>query len=86
MEAALEGGYVNHPDDKGGETNFGISKRSYPTLNIRTLTRDDAMQINHRDGRIIEMHAFLDTALVERALFGNPLAIARTPPEKPLTY
>lgn len=46
---ALEGGYVNHPDDKGGETNFGISKRSYPTLNIRTLTRDDAMQIYHRD-------------------------------------
>ena len=39
-----------------------------------------------QDGRIIEMHAFLDTALVERALFGNPLTTARTPPEKPLTY
>jgi ketosteroid isomerase-like protein len=39
-----------------------------------------------QDGRIIEMHAFLDTALVERALFGNPLTIARGAPEKPLVY
>lgn len=46
---SLEGGYVNHGADKGGETNFGISKRSYPTVDIRRLTRDDAMQIYHRD-------------------------------------
>lgn len=46
---ALEGGYVKHPSDRGGETNFGISKRSYPLVSIRTLTRDDAMQIYHRD-------------------------------------
>ena len=26
---AHEGGYVNDPDDPGGETNFGISKRAY---------------------------------------------------------
>lgn len=38
------------------------------------------------DGRIIEMHAFLDTALVERALFSNPLREAREPPAKPLSY
>ena len=46
---SLEGGYVRHASDKGGETNFGISKRSYPLLNIRALTRDDAMQIYHKD-------------------------------------
>lgn len=44
-----EGGYVNDPTDSGGETNFGISKRSYPNLNIKELTRDDAIQIYHRD-------------------------------------
>ena len=29
------GGYVNHPSDPGGETNFGITKRSYPAEDIR---------------------------------------------------
>lgn len=44
-----EGGYVNHKADPGGETNWGISKRSYPTLNIATLTEWDARQIYKRD-------------------------------------
>lgn len=44
-----EGGYVNNPRDPGGETNWGISKRSYPNLNIRKLTRDDSKQIYYRD-------------------------------------
>lgn len=44
-----EGGYVNHPDDPGGETNFGISKRSYPELDIFNLSRDQAREIYHRD-------------------------------------
>lgn len=29
--AALEAGYVNDPDDKGGETIFGISRRFHPS-------------------------------------------------------
>lgn len=40
-----EGGYVNNPQDPGGETKWGISKRSYPTLNIKDLTRDEAKAI-----------------------------------------
>lgn len=44
-----EGGYVNHPNDPGGETNWGISKRSYPNLNIKALTRDDAKKIYKTD-------------------------------------
>ena len=44
-----EGNYVNHPRDPGGETKFGISKRSYPALNIQTLTLADAQLIYRRD-------------------------------------
>lgn len=44
-----EGGYVWHEDDPGGETNMGISKRSYPQLDIRNLTRDQARAIYLRD-------------------------------------
>ena len=40
-----EGGYINDPTDKGGETNYGISKRAYPKLNIFELTEDDAIDI-----------------------------------------
>lgn len=44
-----EGGYVNNPADPGGETNWGISKRSYPHLDIANLTRDEAIEIYRRD-------------------------------------
>jgi lysozyme family protein len=40
-----EGGYVNDPQDAGGETKYGISKRSYPHLDIKSLTRDRVRQI-----------------------------------------
>jgi lysozyme family protein len=44
-----EGGYVNDPEDPGGETNWGISKRSYPTIDIANLTRDEAIAIYYKD-------------------------------------
>jgi lysozyme family protein len=40
-----EGGYVNDPNDPGGETKFGISKRSYPHVDIANLTWDGAAEI-----------------------------------------
>lgn len=36
-------------DDPGGLTKWGISKRSYPDLDIRNLTREQAVDIYHRD-------------------------------------
>lgn len=44
-----EGNYVNDPDDPGGETKWGISKRTYPHINIADLSRDDAIAIYYRD-------------------------------------
>jgi lysozyme family protein len=44
-----EGGYVNDPKDAGGETNLGISKRSYPHLDILSLTKGQAEEIYWTD-------------------------------------
>ncbi len=44
-----EGGYGNVPGDPGGETNWGIAKRSYPDVDITNLTQDGAKAIYLRD-------------------------------------
>jgi len=44
-----EGGYVNNPADPGGETKYGISKRSYSRLDIKNLTLDTAKTIYYVD-------------------------------------
>ena len=44
-----EGGYVFDKNDPGGETKFGISKKSYPHLNIKALTLEDAKKIYYED-------------------------------------
>lgn len=49
LKDKIEGGYVNDPRDPGGETNFGISKRSYPKVDMKSLTREGAVAIYKRD-------------------------------------
>lgn len=44
-----EGGYVNHPSDKGGETNMGIAKKFYPDEDIKNLTVERAGEIYKHD-------------------------------------
>ncbi len=44
-----EGGYVFDPNDPGGETNYGISKGSYPKIDIHALTVEAAKRIYRKD-------------------------------------
>jgi lysozyme family protein len=44
-----EGIYSDNPNDSGGETKFGISKRSYPDVDIANLTREQAADIYYTD-------------------------------------
>lgn len=48
---AREGGarYTETPGDTGGATRYGISKRAYPSLDIKNLTEGQAMAIYLRD-------------------------------------
>ena len=46
---AHEGGYINDPADPGGETKYGISKRAYPRVDIKNLTKAQARDIYYRD-------------------------------------
>ena len=44
-----EGGYINDSTDPGGETNFGISKRAYPNVDIKNITLEQAKLIYKND-------------------------------------
>ena len=78
---AHEGGYVNHASDPGGETNMGISKRSYPNEDIRNMTRARAAQIYRRDFwdvvRGDELPAGLDMVAFDAAVNSGPSRGAR---------
>jgi len=62
----FEGGYSNNPLDKGGETNFGISKKSWPDIDIKNLTKEKAIEIYKQyywDGTIASMVDDDETAM-----------------------
>lgn len=51
-----EGGYVNHPNDRGGPTNMGITQRVYADWlasqgqqwrNVRDISEDEVVRIYH---------------------------------------
>ena len=63
--------YVDDPDDKGGGTKFGISKRQFPAVDIQNLTREEAIELYRV--RYWEPNAdllsFCDDSRVEARLF-----------------
>lgn len=44
-----DGGYTNDPQDPGGETKWGISKRAHKDLDIKNLMLDTAFTIYKQD-------------------------------------
>ena len=78
---AAEGGLVNNPKDPGGVTKFGISQRSYPALDIRALTLDDAKAIYQRDywtpiqGEALP--AGIDLLVLDHAVNAGPIRAVR---------
>ncbi len=61
-----DGGYTNDPDDPGGETRWGVSKRAYPDIDIKSLTKEEA--------KVIYMNDYWDK--MGCSLLEKPLAIA----------
>ncbi len=75
-----EGGYVNHPNDRGGETKFGISSRWYPGEDIKNLTQERANMILFRDywknTKIYQLpDEMADIVLDDSIVQGQPTAI-----------
>jgi lysozyme family protein len=60
-----EGGLSDNPYDPGGLTNYGICQRNYPDLDIRNLTRNEAIQIYFRDyWSKMNLHNIEDESLI----------------------
>ena len=74
----IEGGYVNNPDDPGGETKYGISKNAYPDLDIKKLTTADAKAIYEHDYwnkcHADELPYPVDIAVFDMAVNSHPKA------------
>lgn len=63
-----EGGYVNHPNDPGGETNMGITKRDHPLEDIKNMTVMRATEI-YREGYWKDLWSQIESQLVCDKLF-----------------
>lgn len=61
-----EGGTNHDPVDRGGKTNFGLSQKQYPNLNLDTITKEEAEEIYYND-------YWLKNGCNQ---FGSPIAIA----------
>ncbi len=54
-----EGGYVDHPHDRGGPTNFGITMRTLAAWRGRPVTRDEVRDLTEDEARAIYQRQYL---------------------------
>jgi lysozyme family protein len=66
---AKEGGYVSNPVDPGGETKFGISRKAYPSIDIKSITLEQAKRIYYEDyWRKAKIHRVLNWDVASKLL------------------
>jgi lysozyme family protein len=53
-----EGGYVNHNNDRGGPTNFGITKETLEAWRHKKLTADDVKALSRTEAFTIYKHNY----------------------------
>jgi ketosteroid isomerase-like protein len=64
----------------------GVMQGGGPTKNGDRYDQTYCEIFTIRDGKIAELHAFLDTVLVERCLNDNPLQKPETVPKRPFDF
>jgi ketosteroid isomerase-like protein len=70
-------------DEHGG---VGVMQGGGPTVSGDMYYQTYCEIFRFENDKIKELHAFFDTALVERCLFGNPLQQPRELPERPFDF
>ena len=70
-------------DEHGG---VGVMQGGGPTVSGDMYYQTYCEIFRFENDKIKELHAFFDTALVERCLFGNPLQQSRELPERPFDF
>lgn len=55
-----EGGYVNHPADKGGPTNFGITQATLSSFRGCPVSVDDVKKMDKAEARLIYRTQYVD--------------------------
>ena len=54
-----EGGFVDHPADKGGATKFGVTIKTLRDWRRQPVGKQDVMELDESEARLIYRHAFL---------------------------
>lgn len=54
-----EGGFVDHPADRGGPTNYGITQASWSAYSGRQATADDMRRITIDQARVFYRHEYV---------------------------
>jgi lysozyme family protein len=70
-----EGGYVDHPADRGGPTKFGVTLRTLEAWRGRKLTVEDVRNLSAAEARLIYRRRFIEQPGFHRVTSGRLRAL-----------